>query len=135
MKSVLNRAIGVGALAVMTSMIMTMAINPILAPHLSSRCSDLEVLDGEQFAFDYDDNKIGWIFSSGSVAFLPLSAWVGVASDAHAEDFAWLRRIMALGLVVNVIAFSIMGPAPIFDDITARQMETFAPATELPWGG
>lgn len=124
MKSVLNRAIGVGALAVVVTSMMTMAINPILAPHLSSRCSDLEVLDGEHFSFDYSVNRVGLIFASGSVAFLPLSAWAGVASDAHAEDFAWLRRIMAFGLVVNAIAFALMGPAPVFNDITTRQLES-----------
>ena len=101
-----------------------MAINPILGPHLSSRCSDATVLDGEKFAFDYTELQVSLVFSSGSIAFLPLSVWVGIQADIRGRDFAWLRRIMALGLVFNAVAFTLMGPAPFFSDHMMRALET-----------
>lgn len=73
MKSIVNRTTLACILAITVISIGQDARDPVLGPHLSSRCDDDNVLEGEHFPFNYGPMQISLVFASGSIAFLPLS--------------------------------------------------------------
>lgn len=124
MGSVINSTTLTCILAIIVTSIGQDARDPILGPHLSSRCKDDNVLPGEHFPFNYTPLQISLVFSSGSIAFLPLSIFIGAQADARERDFAWLRRSMALGLGCEAVAFALMGPSSILPINLMRRLET-----------
>ena len=124
MKSVINKPVLAAVLATVVTSIGQDARDPILGPHLSSRCEDEDVLQDEHFPFDYSALQIALVFSSQAICFLPLSAYVGSQADARGRDFAWMRRVMALGLGLEAVAFLLMGPTSLLPANMMRQLET-----------
>lgn len=128
MASVLNVTIFTGVFAVVTSMVLSNAIYPILGPHLEPASGD--VLQGgdalERHPFGYTTTTQSYIFSSSSVGFLPVSLWIGAASDRRERDFPWMRRCMCSGLLVNMCAYYLMGPCPLMGEDNMRYFETTA---------
>jgi MFS family permease len=114
--------------AVVVTSIGQDARDPILGPHLSTRvgedCQMAQAVAGERFPFHLDELQISLVFASGSMAFLPLSTYIGAQADVRGRDFAWLRRMMALGLACEALAFALMGPAPLLGQALVRSMET-----------
>jgi MFS family permease len=124
MKSIINKPVMAAVLATVVTSIGQDARDPILGPHLASRCADSEVIPGEHFPFDYTPLQISLVFSSTCLTFLPLSTYIGAQADIKGRDFAWLRRVMALGLGLEAVAFLLMGPSSMLPTKLIREMET-----------
>jgi MFS family permease len=142
---VLDRTMLGGISAVVATMVMTNAMYAILGPHLAPRCEapalsawDADVIRRvggieamrkmrleEHQPFGYSPLGISLVFSAGTLAFLPISVWIGDKADENIESWPWMRSVMVFGLLLNVLAYGVMAPVPgLFDDTTQRNLET-----------
>ena len=124
MGSVLNPSVGAVAFGLATCQAMQNAPYAVLANHLEPRCTQNNAMEGDHQPFGFSEQESSLFFSVSSITFLPLSLYMGIAADKKSRDFPWLRRWMAVGLLLNVVGYFFMGPIPVFGQAIQRTLET-----------